>query len=158
MLFALVFAVIDFGLALNDTVAVRQGAREGARQAITGRVGSDTSCTPVPSAPNVTTENLVCLVKDRLDLPEGRVRVKIIVESPYVEGKGIQICAMARLESITGFFGPILDDTVTQSAVQMRVEQTTDQAAGSNVADLQSFAETPLPGGSTWQCTLESAG
>lgn len=156
LLLALVFGVIDFGFAFNDLIQVRQGSREAARQAVTGRLGSDTSCTiqaPAPTNTNVT--KLICLAKDRVDLPDSAVRVKINVEEPYNDRKSVQVCVMAQLASVTGFYGPLLDSKVVQSAVQMRVEQTTDDVAGSDVEDLVDFQETPLPG-NTFSCTLDA--
>lgn len=154
LLFALLFGVIDFGFVFNDYIQVRQGSREAARQAVTGRLGADTSCSiasPAPTNTNVT--RLICLAKDRVDLPESRVRVKINVEEPYNDRKSVQVCVMAQLDSKTGFYGVLLDSKVVQSSVQMRIEQTTDDVAGSDVEDLVDFQETPLAGQS-FGCVL----
>ncbi|HUP73474.1 MAG TPA: TadE family protein [Acidimicrobiales bacterium] len=154
LLFALIFGVIDFGFAFNDYIQVRQGSREATRQSVTARLGSDTSCTVAAPAPtNTQVLRLICLAKNRVDLPEENVRVKINVEEPYNDRNSLQVCVMAKLQSMSGFYGQLLDSKVVQSSVQMRIEQTTDDLAAADVEDLVNFQETPLPG-QTFNCTL----
>lgn len=116
LLLALVFGVIDFGVNLSNQVAVRQGVREGARQAIVAAPGAE------------GIDEIVELTKERVaaDVPGLRVRVvaSAVGEAAAGEpGSDLTVCAQAPMRSLTGFFGPILDGRVITSHVTMRVEQ-----------------------------------
>lgn len=141
LLFTLLFGVAEFGIAYDRYLGVRQGSREGARQGIVGTVGSDTSCGINGSATSAsqTTRQLICLTKSRTGLGDD-VRVAINVGT-YAQGEPLVVCVEYQLQSVTGFFGPFLDDRVVRSAVQMRIEDTLAVA-------LQSTSETSPSGGS----------
>jgi hypothetical protein len=153
VLIALVFGIVDFGWAFNEWIALRQGAREGARQAVTGRVGTDVSCPIVGSAPpTVSTHRVVCLAKDRADLPQSKLRVKIDVEGAYNDKRSISVCLMYDLEAVSGFYGVFLDSNVLSTEVQMRIEQRTDEAVTGSTA-IADYEETALPGKSWSFCS-----
>jgi hypothetical protein len=159
LLLALFFGIVDSGFAFNDYISLRQGSREATRQAVTGRVGTDDGCSVVSSSTsNASVKRLVCLTKHRVDLPAEDVRVKINIEGSYAERRSLQVCVMVKLNSVSGIYSSILDDIVVQSAVQMRTEQTTWEAAGTTEAatpGLSNFSETPFSG-QTFSCTLKA--
>jgi hypothetical protein len=158
ILLVILFGVVDFGVGYNDWVALRQGARDGARQAVTGRVGADETCAVQPGSPafpaNSEVQALVCLTKDRLELDDDNVAVKLVIEGAYADKRSLGVCVMARLYSATGFFNFLLDDKVVRTAVQMKIEQTVDEATASGKV-LADWAEAPLTGGNWSFCTLE---
>jgi TadE-like protein len=159
ILFAIVFGIVDFGVAYNDWIALRQGAREGARQAVTGRVGSDVSC-PIqsgsPTFPADTKVNeLVCLVKDRTGLPKASTAVKLLVEGTYTDKRSLSVCVMSRLSSTTGLFGTLLNNRVVHTKVQMKIEQTVAEATGTSKS-LAAWQESALTGGSWGACTIQA--
>lgn len=158
VLIALLLGIIDFGVGFNDWISLRQGAREGARQAVTGRLGSDTDCAIQPGSPafpaSTQVNELVCLVKDRLALDASKTAVKLVIEGTYAEEKSLSVCAMTRLRSITGLYSALLDDQVLQTAVQMKTEQTIAEATGVSET-LTNWQEAPITGGSWTFCSLE---
>jgi hypothetical protein len=129
----LVMGVIDFGATFNDYNSVRQGVREGARQAVVADWDLD-ECTGTPS------QKISCVTKDRIDLDAGRVRVKVQLEGSYEPGEQLTVCAMYRARSLTGMFGGLLDNQVLTSSITMRIEQIDD-------ADpVTTYAESALTG------------
>ena len=75
----LVMGVIDFGATFNDYNSVRQGVREGARQAVVADWTLD-GCTGTAS------QKVSCVTKERIDLDSSRVRVKVQLEGDYEPG------------------------------------------------------------------------
>lgn len=134
-----VMGIIDFGATFNDYNSVRQGVREGARQAVVADWDLD-SCTGSSS------QKIACITKDRIDLDANRVRVKVSVDGDYEAGDQLTVCAMYRARSLTGMFGGLLDDQVLTSSITMRIEQIDDENA---VTD---YAETALTGESWSWC------
>ena len=144
-------------MAFNDWIAVRQGAREGARQAVTGRIGSNTACTiraGSPSFPaNSQVNELVCLAKSRVSLNQNRVAVNVKIEDDYNSKESLVVCVMYQLDSITGFYDLVLDNRVVRTSVQMKTEQTVNDATG-NGKVLADWAETPLSGTDWSYCSV----
>jgi TadE-like protein len=113
----LVMGTIDFAIVFNDYNSVRQGVREGARQAVVADWDLG-GCTTGSS-----TARVVCLTKERIDLDASRVRVRVQLGSTYEPGNELTVCAMYQLESTTSFFSALLDDRVVTSSISMRIEQ-----------------------------------
>ena len=76
----LVFGMNDFANTFNDYNSVRQGVREGARQAVVASL-TDTGCTTGTSSARVA-----CVTKARIGLDATRTKVKIDVPASYVPG------------------------------------------------------------------------
>jgi len=130
----LVFGMIDFANTFNDYNSVRQGVREGARQAVVAS-WTDTGCTTGTSSARVA-----CVTKARIGLDATRTKVKVDVPASYVPGEALKVCAMYQAKSITGFFALLIDSRVLKSQVTMRIEQIDD------VAPLIDLTETALAG------------
>ena len=152
LLFTLIFGIVDFGNAYNDYISVRQGTRDGVRQSVTGRIGSDTSCTVAGGETHTSAHKVMCLTKERVGLDDADVRVAIDVNDPPGDDRGsIAVCVMYPLESITGFF-PFLNGRVVRTEVQMRTEQTVTEALGSgpdladNGLNPPRYLENPIDG------------
>lgn len=156
LLFVLLLGVIEFGVVFNDYQSVRQGSREGARQAVVARVGTTTSCGITGTTPNVTTQQLICLVKDRVGLGND-TRVKVLLASGagggYALGAPLVVCAQNEIDGLTGLFDPFIDGREMRSKVQMRIEKLTTPLA----VPVQAAEETAPPGGdwASW-CTVGS--
>jgi Flp pilus assembly protein TadG len=103
------FGIVEFGLALTNFNAVRNGAREGARSAVVAEFGDDTSC-PIQGggAASAETKGLVCLTKARVDLDEKATGVKVDWPADYKPGDPIVVCVSYPLDAITGMFDPVL--------------------------------------------------
>jgi hypothetical protein len=111
-----VMGVIDFGATFNDYNSVRQGVREGARQAVVADWDLE-GCTGSSS------QKISCVTKERIGLDPARTRVKVDVEGDYAAGEQLTVCAMYRARSMTGMFGSLLDNQVLTSSITMRIEQ-----------------------------------
>ena len=138
----LAFGIIDFGLALTNQNAVRNGAREGARSGVVAEFGSDASC-PITGAgsPSQETKSLICLTKQRVGLDDAATRAKIDWPNEDKPGDPLVVCVDYPLDSVTGMFDPVLDGKSLRTRVEMRIEQLD--------AGLGEFAET-LPDGRDW--------
>lgn len=162
-LFMVLFGIVDFGMVLSDSIGVRQGVREAARQATVADFGSTSSCgASLPSNATAEMRKLVCLTKNRSDVSASDLKVAIRFDpassglaasaaypagtgSPPV-GNGIIVCSILPMESRTGFFSPFLGDRYIRSKVVMRIEK----AAGTAQQPVQ---ETD-PSGDGWSwCT-----
>jgi len=127
----LLFGVIEFGMAYNDYIAVRQGTREGARLAVVDDVNNSPACkingttiTPpaTPSSSFDATNAVVCKTKDRIGLDQSKTKVKIVVAGTSV-GANVTVCASYPISSVTGLLGPFLNGRLLVSTVVMRLEQ-----------------------------------
>jgi Flp pilus assembly protein TadG len=111
----LIFGIIEFGTAYNNKIAINQGAREGARQAVVANF-ANASCSGTPN------EQLACLTKSRVGLDASKTRVYVKVPS-YTVGSRISVCVAYPIQSITGIFAPLLSGRVLHGEATMRVEQ-----------------------------------
>lgn len=135
------FGIAEYGIAFNNLNNLRQGTREGARQAVVATAEPDTSCPLTGVTPNTATHELLCLIKDRVGLDPEQLRVKLAFATTNDEGESLLVCTQYPLESITGIFSAFLDGRVQTTEVRMRIE-TTDE-------DYEEAAETPVTG-SNW--------
>ncbi len=129
---ALLFVgIVDFGSIYSDQIAIRQGAREGARQVVKAK--GDTaaySCSSLTTgdfsggAQSARDRRIFCMVKDRVDLDDTDVRVAIRFEGgSHAAGKSVAVCVAYPAESLTGFFSALLNDKAITTRTQMRVEK-----------------------------------
>ena len=152
ILFLILFGIIEFGIAFNDYQSIRQGAREGARQAVVNDYGSDTSCGingAAAGAPN-NAKAIICTTKDRTALGDD-VRVGIRVANTDADasfkGDSVQICTIRLVDSVTGFLAPFIDDRPLRTTVVMRVEKNINLPAPPT--QTVSYLETD-PSGDNW--------
>lgn len=130
--FGLVFPVfimilmsgIDIGLVLVDLSTTRQGLREGARQAVVAKFGSDVSCTTTSANTlGTTTKQLMCLSKDRIGLNQTDTRMKVAFPGTNQAGNSVVVCAMYPMKSTTGILQPLFSNRILKAEVQMRIEK-----------------------------------
>lgn len=127
----LVFGIIEFGVIYNDLLAVRSGAREGARLGVVNAVDNAPSCkingtlvTP-PANPTTTTDAtnaLVCKTKDRVGLGSAKVKVRVIVTGPAI-GENLKVCTSFALDDVDGLMVPFVSSSRLTSSTTMRLEQ-----------------------------------
>jgi Flp pilus assembly protein TadG len=141
----LVFGMCEFGIAFNNLNSIRQGTREGARQAVVANFGTNSACSLTGAPSNTELRQLMCLTKDRVQLSNTtNTRVKLLFEGDYEPGNSIRLCTMYPLSSVTGMFSPLLNGRVLTTEVEMRVEQIDE--------DLVAGQETALSGQSWSFC------
>jgi Flp pilus assembly protein TadG len=148
LLFLILFAVIDFSWAFYQYISLRQGVREGAREAaittIPGYATSWPGCTlapinNVPTPQNQVTAgvdffDMMCYTKSRIGLGMGpNVRVSIAWSSGEAQNwapttnpsatDSVVICAQYKISSLTGALSPILNNYTITSKTEIRIEQ-----------------------------------
>lgn len=104
---------MDFGVSFNNFNSLRQGTREGAREAVVAEWSGD--CT------GTTNQNLQCLVEDQVGLGADTA-VRVEIPSTYTVGEKVTVCTQASIESITGFFTAMLDGRTVTTSLTMRIE------------------------------------
>jgi hypothetical protein len=142
VLILILFGIIDFGWVFNDYLSVRQGTREGARQAAvstkpvpsSGTWASNGCVTGINSATDPDGYDLVCFVKQRMGLNQTDTRVKVyfVAQSgakPYAAGQGVTVCTQYPAKSLSGFMTPFLSGRILSSKVTIRIEQDSTWAA-----------------------------
>jgi hypothetical protein len=149
ILFLLIFGIIEFGTAFNDYQALRQGTREGARNAVVADYGSSGSCGingAASSAVGTNADNsrkVICTVKQEVGLTSSsltRVKVVFTDSSPGFANDKVKVCSVRMVRNITGFLAPFLKNRSLKTEIEMRVEKD---------VVLLSTEETD-PSGSAW--------
>jgi len=144
LLFALVFGMIDYGFTFNDWIAVRQGAREGLREAIVNTKPTATngtwSCPVGAGAPSQGTDaySILCFTKQMVGLNQSKTVVKLNFTN-FTAGQPLKICVQYKASSATGVFRSFLDGKVLSTTVESLIEQTQ--------TTMSTFAETTWPDG-----------
>jgi hypothetical protein len=140
VLVLMVMGIIDYGMFFSDRLAVKQGIREGARDAVvdTGGAcgGGDLSC-------------IASDVKDEIGAIGGDAYVRLDTiersesgpDDDWAEGNELRVCAVVIETGLTGFT-PVPDRI--NDAILMRIEHDTSRADSGQTG-------TP-PGGWGW-CT-----
>jgi hypothetical protein len=116
LLFVLIFGMIDFGVTLSDQIAVREGVREGARQAAVNGPGAQAIA------------EVVALTKERIGTGTPGIKVRVnpqpnATAAAGAPGSWITVCAFVPMRSISGFFSVVLDGRQMWTRTTMRVEQ-----------------------------------
>jgi hypothetical protein len=145
LLMLVVLGIVDLGMRLADGHALEDGIRDAAREVVVGNTGGDSGCVVVGSAvPNTETNEMICLVKNRVGLPESDVRVRIVIGAGgAVTGEPLLVCAQYPGDSFTGLLPQFGSDSLSARTV-LRLEVD---------SPVESYAETSHAGG--WpQCSL----
>lgn len=132
----MLMGIVDFANAFNDANSVRQGVREGARQLVVADWDHD-GCS------GTSAQRVACVTRARIGLDPADVRVRIELGGAYEAGGQATVCAMYRASSITGMFGPVLDQQRFTSRITMRIEEIDD------VSPLAAYSEAAFAG-SDW--------
>lgn len=145
LLFLLVFGIIDYGLWFNDSVAMRQGVREAARQGVVANFGTG-SCT-LTGVTGGSTESraLLCTAQDRIGALTGDPAIRVYAPNGWVRGQPLVVCAQLKVGVGTGIV-PLPNNKIIQTKVQMAIEQT---PTGTTFTAAQ---ESPVSGGSWSWC------
>ena len=118
ILFLVLFGIIDYGFWFNDSLNVRQGVREAARQ---GVVSTSVTC----SSGTTSMEKLRCLTEQEVGAVTGPTYVKIAYPDGWVRGKPLLVCAAVRADALTGFV-PLPSDGMIRSKTKLSIEVVDD--------------------------------
>ena len=80
----------------------------------------------------------MCSVRNSASVIGTEMRIKLIFPSTYETGREAIVCSSYKVQSITGFFKPLLLGRYSKIKTQMRVERVED--------GLTALAETPFTG------------
>lgn len=142
ILLGLMLGIVDYGLWFGDSLNVRQGVREGARQAVVDDLATTPGCTS-----GTDLAKAACITKLRIGAMGGQTYVRITVLTPasvptteWKKGNHLLVCAMVKEDGLTGLT-PMPSDALLTSSVRMRIEN--------GVASRPSYEDTP-PAGAGW--------
>ena len=153
ILCALLFGIIDFGYAFNDWISVRQGGRDGLRQAIVNTAPTAPACTGVGTgAPAAGTDGnkIMCFTKNRVGLDFTNTRVKVYfvpTSGTLAAGQPMKLCVQYKTSSLTGAYSAILTNKVLDTEVESLNEQATTMAP---------FQEDPVVTGGSWPASCST--
>ena len=118
ILFLLVFGIIDYGLLFFDSIGLRQGAREGARQAVVVRY--DANCTS-----GSVGAKIACTTKRATGTTLGSPMVRVPAPvGGWVQGKQLVVCVQVKEKSLTGFV-PFPASGIIKTKTIMSIENAT---------------------------------
>jgi hypothetical protein len=153
--------MIEFGIAFNNNIALRQGVREAARQGAVGNFGP-TYTTGAPchltgaATASDNMKSLMCQAKARIGLDPEKLRVKVLSGSAdftttgsFAKAESIIVCAQIPLDGVTQMFSAFFGGAHLRSKTSMRIELNDIVASG---------GEETAPEGGDWSwCTVTSA-
>jgi hypothetical protein len=124
VLVLMVVGIIDYGLYFTDRLAVKQGIREGARDAVvaTGGIcgGGSLDCLADDIKDEIGAVGGVTYVHvDTIEMPESGA------DNGWEEGNELRVCAVVDEDGLTGFT-PVPD--LISDAVRMRIENDAPRA------------------------------
>jgi hypothetical protein len=139
VLFLLLFGMIDYGLLFNNSLALRQGIREAAREGVVRNFAGG-GCTI-----GTDLEMLVCKTDELVGAISGKTYAKVVVPSSgWARGSPLTVCAMVRTDGATGLV-PYPSGGWLRQKVEMSIESDAPPlpTGGSGASD-------SLPDGQTW--------
>lgn len=134
LLVMVLFGIVDYGLWFNDSLNVRQGVREAARQGVVNNF----SCT---GASNM--ERLACQTRQSIGAVTGPTYVKIVVPpTGWQRGEPLLVCGMVQAGALTGIV-PLPADGLIKSSTTMSIEAVSS-------GQTESSYEDAAPPGGDW--------
>ena len=134
VLVLILFGIIDFGNLYNNYQAVRQGARDGMRQAVVADPGVQSGCTVtggnVPVSGPAT--DWICYTKRRVGLDQNSTRVRLLWKAPVVgatdqnpfpAGSPLMVCVQYKASSLSGLLAPFINNKVLNTQAETLIEQ-----------------------------------
>ena len=147
LLVLLLFGTFDTGQVFYRQLALRNGTQSAARQVSVASFGGVTSCTMTPTPADTKTQQVMCLAKARIGLPEADVRVKFALGGGgFAKGQPMAVCTEYRQTSVSGVLGPFINGRIAKSISAFRVEVNDASPV------ITAAAETSLSGSWSW-CT-----
>lgn len=135
LLFLMLFGTLQYGLYFNDSLNVRQGVRDAARQGVVEDFGTCSAST--------NSGKLLCTAKEHIGSLTGTTYVKVAVPSTgWAKGSALTVCAAVSSDGGVGLL-PMPNDGWITSKTQMYIEQEAEKASWSNAQD-------SLPAGQDW--------
>lgn len=141
VLLMLLMGIINYGLWFNDSLQLRQGVREAARQAVVLVPFAGTGCSSTTGMANVA-----CGTKSQTATTSGVASVRILTPDGWVRGHQVVVCAMVRSINFTGFV-PLPAGGIIKSKTTMSIESITPEPSPN------SYTTDSSPNGDWSWCT-----
>lgn len=139
LLLSLLFGIIEFGWAYGQLLDVRHGAREGARLISVNDFPAGQSADDTTAAEQST--HLVTTICERMDLTNDAEITLAFENSAAISAGGtVLITVAAPLQTITGWFDPMIGSKTLTSSLEVRLEQ---EATWNEVADVSCASVLP---------------
>jgi len=136
VVFAVLFGTITYGLWFNDSLNLRQGLREAARQGVVANYGSESSCgMTYQETPSANIAALMCKAEDEIGAMTGDTYVKIAVPAGWVRGEELVVCATVEADRLPGIV-PLPEDRMIRSQSRMSIERVTSGQAEDGGAEV----------------------
>ena len=136
----LLFGIIDYGLYFTNSLSVRAGASEGARQA---SVGNFSSTCNGPFAATGSTNDLIEKVESCASAVAGSADAKVTYPDGWVAGKNVIVCAAIKVDGVTGIT-PMPRDGIVTARVPIPIQQ------GPPAVPAPAAPTLPNPSNPTW--------
>lgn len=141
MLLTLLFGVVDYGLWLNDSLNVRQGIREGARQGVVKRFDR-------PGCTGTDVQKFVCKTRAEIASVVGPAYVRIVIPAAgWKRGESLLVCGMVKSSGLSGMV-PLPADGLIKSSTSMSIESDTPVPTGG--ATPGAVLGDAAPSGASW--------
>ena len=147
ILLMIVFGITDFGLWFSDSLNLRQGVREGARQGVVDDLTPATGCSGTAELARVA-----CNTKDRVAAYGGLMYARVALLNPdgtsstaWKKGQQLLVCSMVKENGLTGIT-PLPKDGIVRASVRMRIE------TGTHTYTTNVHADTPTAGANWSWC------
>jgi len=145
ILFIVLFGIIVYGFWFSDSLAMRQGVREAARQGVVANFGTADCALVGSTGASANVQGLMCTAKSRMGGISGDPRVMVKVPDGWVRGKALIVCAQMKTAIGSGLV-PLPNDRIIRSRVEMSIEKDAPPVSATG------GAEAPPDGGSWSWC------
>ena len=144
IVFAVLFGTLTYGLWFNDSLNLRQGLREAARQGVVQNYGDSASCgmTYAGTAPSDNIKKLMCRAESDVNAMTGETYIKVLLPNGWVRGRELIVCGMVKAERLPGLV-PLPDDRMISWESRMSIEAAAPGQTETGGAEV-------LPAGASW--------
>jgi Flp pilus assembly protein TadG len=149
LLMAMFFGIVDYGLWFNNSLGLRQGVREAARQ---GVVSDFTKCTTSP-LPSTDLGKLSCATVQEIGPVAGTSYAMVTVPSgTWKKGNTLLVCGLTKTAGLTGFT-PLPNSGWVRSKTLISIEA--DASTPSGMSSVSDTLPAGVPASMAWSswCT-----
>jgi Flp pilus assembly protein TadG len=117
LLLMLFFGILDYGMYFDNSLNVRQGVREAARQAVVTKFNDGSTCTTgIPAA------QVACTTDKLIGTVNGTAYTKVVLVSGFwAQNQQLVVCSIVKTQSLTGFV-PLPGNGAVHSSTRMSIE------------------------------------
>ena len=137
------FGTLQYGLYFFDTLGMRQGVREAARQGVVENYGDQSSCgMTYATTPSANIAKLMCRAETDVNAMTGDTSVKVLLPGGWVRGQELVVCGMIKADRLPGLV-PLPEDRMIRWSSRMSIEVAAPRQTETGGAEV-------LPAGASW--------